>query len=90
MTSDQAQQLVDLMRDRFGGDVEAEPDEDKGSRYQFWVFSPQFKGMTHLQRQDALWKLVEQELSREAQLDVAMIWTFAPGEIDEFIKGISA
>jgi hypothetical protein len=78
------------MRERFGGDVEAEPDQDDGNRYQFWVFSPQFKEMSHLQRQDALWKLVEQELSREEQLDVAMIWTFAPGEIDEFIEGVSA
>ena len=90
MTSEQADQLVASIRARFLGDVEAEPDEDNRNRYQFWVFSPQFAGMSHLERQDELWKIVEQVLPREEQLDVAMIWTFAPGEIDEFIRGVSA
>ena len=90
MTPERVDQLVTSIRERFAGDVEAEPEADNRSRYQFWVFSPQFKGMTHLQRQDELWKIVEQILSREEQLDVTMIWTFAPGEIDEFVRGISA
>src|SRR5688572_30254910 len=72
VTSERADQLVASIRERFVGEVEAEPDADNRNRYQFWVFSPQFKGMTHLQRQDALWKLVEQLLSREEQLDVTM------------------
>jgi stress-induced morphogen len=90
MTQDQAAQLVTAFKARFGGEVEPHPDDNgQSGRFDFSIVSPGFRGMTTLQRQDAVWETVNQVLGREASLDVGMVWAFAPGEIDEWIEGLS-
>jgi len=80
MTQDQVDALADALRKHFGGEVEAEPVNGHG-RYRFSIVSSGFAQMTHLQRQDAIWKIVDQVLARDATLDVSMILAFAPAEL---------
>jgi stress-induced morphogen len=90
MTSEQALRLVDALKQRFGGDVDLHQDEgESNGRYHFSVVSPKFEQMSHLQRQDAIWATVDEVLSREDGLDVAMVWAFAPGEMEEWLKGLA-
>ena len=90
MTQDKAAQLAAAFRDRFGGEVETHPGDDgETGRFDFSVVSPGFTGMSNLQRQDAVWETIDRILSREETLDVGMVWTFAPGEVDEWIRGLA-
>lgn len=88
MTRDQADQLGVALREEFGGDVEVMPEAEAG-RYQFSVLSPGFRGVPTLKRQDAVWSTVDRVLPRDDTFDVAMVWTFAPGEMEEWIEGLS-
>jgi stress-induced morphogen len=72
--------LVQAFRNRFGPQVEAEAVNGHG-RYRFAVVSPQFASMTHLQRQDALWEVVDATLPRPVTLDISLILAFAPNEL---------
>ena len=90
MTADRAARLVTAFEQRFGGQVELYHDDGDNGRFQFSVVSPQFTGLTQLERQDAVWEAVDKVLSREESLDVSMVWTFAPGEMEEWIRGLSA
>jgi stress-induced morphogen len=80
MSPQQVEQLKQEFEKRFQAVVETEPVDGNG-RYRFAVVSPQFESMTHLQRQDALWEVVGQILSREASLDISLILAFSASEI---------
>jgi acid stress-induced BolA-like protein IbaG/YrbA len=80
MTIRQSRILASAFRKDFKADVEAEPQNGHG-RYRFTVVSNQFKKMSHLQRQDALWKVVDKVLPREATMDVSLIIAFTPEEL---------
>lgn len=82
MTQDDADHLAAALRNRFRADVDVERISDR-MRYRFAVVSPDFAQMSQLQRQDAVWNVVDATLSREATLDVSLILTFAPGELAE-------
>lgn len=89
MTREAADRLVAAFRDEFGGEVESFPEDGAPDRYQFTVSSPKLRSMTTLQRQDLVWEVIDRVLSRDDSLDVVMVWTFAPGEINEWIEGLS-
>jgi acid stress-induced BolA-like protein IbaG/YrbA len=80
MTQEQVDSLAAALRERFNADVDAERVGER-MRYRFAVVSPEFTPMTQLQRQDAVWAVVDSTLPREATLDVSLILTFAPGEL---------
>ncbi len=81
MTKAQISALTQAIRKRFAAaKVEAEAVNGHG-RYRIAVISPQFKKMTQLERQDALWAIVDKTLPREATLDISLILAFAPTEL---------
>lgn len=87
MTQDQADRLAAVFREQFGGEVETFSEEDDPCRFQFTISSPKFQELTTLQRQDAVWEVIDRALSRDDSLDVVMVWAFAPGEINEWLQG---
>lgn len=80
MTQEQVDSLAAALRERFRGEVEVERIGER-MRYRFAVVSSEFMPMTQLQRQDAVWAVVDSTLPREATLDVSLILTFAPSEL---------
>jgi len=80
MTTTQAQALKGALRKKFAGKVRAERVDGRG-RYRFAVVSPRFARMAHLKRQDAIWKVVDATLPRQATLDISLILAFAPKEL---------
>jgi hypothetical protein len=80
VTQDQADVLARVFRERFGAQVDVEAVNQRG-RYRFAVVSPQFREMTHLQRQDALWQVADATVPRDASLDISLILAFAPEEL---------
>ena len=79
MTRDNAESLAEALRKTFEADVEMELVNPSG-RYRFAVVSPRFQEMTQLARQDEIWRLVDETMSREATLDITLILAFAPDE----------
>jgi acid stress-induced BolA-like protein IbaG/YrbA len=79
VTQEQANSLAEALRGRFQAEVDVEQVGDR-MRFRFGVVSPQFSQMTQLQRQDAVWQVVDATLPREATLDVSLILTFSPAE----------
>lgn len=82
MTGKESEMILGALQQRFDAEVDIEPVNGDG-RYRLAVVSPQFRTMTQLQRQDAIWSLVDQTLSRQATLDISLILAFAPGELAE-------
>jgi len=80
MTREDCERLAEALRVKFGGTVEYEPVNDAG-RYRFAVVSPRFENMAHLERQDAIWPIVDQTLDRAATIDVSLILAYAPTEL---------
>jgi stress-induced morphogen len=80
MTKVQAQELVQALKKKFHGHVEEELVSRPG-RYRFAIKSKAFANMPQLQRQDAIWKIVDKTLPREAILDISIILAFAPAEL---------
>ena len=80
MTPEQANELCDAFRSRFGGEAETEPVNGHG-RYRFALVSDRFSGVPQLTRQDEAWKFVDDTLPREAGLDISLILIFAPAEL---------
>lgn len=80
MTQDELDGLVAAIKAAFSAEVEIEQVDPKG-RYRLGVVSASFEGMTQLQRQDAIWDLVDTKLSREASLDVSLILAYTPSEL---------
>ena len=82
MTQEDADRLAAALRERFRAEVDVERIGDR-LRYRFAAVSPDFAQMPQLERQDAVWNVVDATLPREASLDVSLILTFAPGELAE-------
>ena len=82
MTQQEVDQLADALRRQFNAEVEAEPVNGNG-RYRFAVVSPEFEQMNQLQRQDAIWAVVDATLPRLATLDISLILAFSPTELAE-------
>jgi acid stress-induced BolA-like protein IbaG/YrbA len=80
MTSAQVKTLKAALIKKFSGKVDAEKVNGHG-RYRFAVVSPRFDRMAHLKRQDAIWKVVDSTLPRQAILDISLILAFAPKEL---------
>ncbi len=80
MTSQERDGLVEALKQRFAAQVDFELVGDNG-RYRFAVVSPQFDGMPHLARQDAIWLVVDEVLSREASIDVSLILAYSPADL---------
>ena len=82
MTRYRVKQLSEALRQRFNAEVEVER-VGEGGRYRFAVIAPRFGKMTQLQRQDAVWEVVDAILPREATLDISLILTYAPRDLAE-------
>ena len=48
--------------------------------YRIHVLAPQFKNMTHSERQNVVWRIAEKALSPDDQLRISMIVTLANDE----------
>jgi len=81
MTRKEVDLLSRTLKKHFGGKVEFEAVNGYG-RYRFALTSKRFEGMTQLQRQDAVWAIVDQVLSREGALGVSIILAFAPADLN--------
>ena len=82
MTKQEADVLADALRRRFNADVEVRPVNGNG-RYRFAIVSQGFQQMSQLQRQDAVWEVVDATLPRAATVDVSLILAFSPTELAE-------
>lgn len=81
------------LRDRISKDLNAEVEIDasEGSRqYTLWVVSGTFSKLSHLQRQDLVWSLVDEVCSREESMMIMLIMTYAPGEMAEFVDALGS
>lgn len=76
----EAEQLAECLRQRFAAEVEFE--EVSHRRYRFAIVSEQFRGMPHLTRQDQIWKVVDEAISREQTMGISLILAFDPSEIE--------
>ncbi len=82
MTRQDVDKLTDALKQRFEATVEVEQVGPNG-RFRFAVVSPQFRDMPQLDRQDAIWSVVDEALPREATLDVSLILAYAPEELEK-------
>jgi hypothetical protein len=80
MTKATAKKLAAEIKKRFAADVEVEQIDPKG-RFRFNVASPRFEKMPHLKRQDLLWDVVDEVLSRQDTIDISLILAYAPSEL---------
>jgi hypothetical protein len=81
------ERLRDQLKADLAADVDIEP-LDEGPPFLLTVFSDHFKNLTHLQRQDRVWAIVDATCGREDSLLISMILTYAPGEIEAFVEGL--
>lgn len=80
MTQQQIDAVVQSLRQQFGEEVEAEAVNNQG-RYRLAVISPQFEGMPHHERQQAMWSVVDTVLDRPTSMDISLILAFAPSDL---------
>jgi stress-induced morphogen len=80
MKSAELKKLVGAIKKKFKGKVRSEK-VDKAGRYRLEVVAPGFGKLTQLQRQDQVWEVVDEVLSREATLDISLILTYSPAEL---------
>jgi stress-induced morphogen len=80
MTQQDANVLADALRRAFQAEVDVELINGK-DRFRFGVVSSRFQSMTQLERQDAVWEVVDKTLPQQATLDISLILTFAPGDL---------
>ena len=81
------EKLRERLQTDLAADVDFEP-LDAPSRFLLTVFSPEFKNLSHLQRQDRVWAIVDETCTREETMMISMILTYAPGEIEAFVEGL--
>ena len=87
MNSFPLRKLIDALRKRFGAKVEFDKEVVGGmERFSFYLVSPRFKSLSHLKRQDAVWKVIDSVLSREEALQVSAVLVLVPGEIESLVK----
>ena len=77
-----AKRLVAAFRDEFGGRIEAER-TGTGDRCRFAVISPKFEEMETFDCQDAVWDVADRVLGREEVVQITLIFTYAPSELNE-------
>lgn len=82
MTDRDVDTLRRALAEAFDAEVDATAVNGNG-RYRFAVLSNRFAGMPQLDRQDAIWRVVDEALSRAAVLDISLIFAFAPDEIEQ-------
>ncbi len=82
MTPQDAERVVNALRDGLRAEVESEMINGRG-RYRFSVVSPMFENVPHTQRQDRVWAAVDQVLRRDDTLDISLILAYAPSELAE-------
>lgn len=51
--------------------------------YRILVISPSFRKLGHFERQDLVWKIIENTLGRDERLHVSIIRTLTPSEAEE-------
>lgn len=72
--------VADLFRKELTARVDVEPVSGT-KRYRLAVMSKQFDKMDHLDRQDRLWDLVDQVLTKKQSRTISLILAFAPKEL---------
>lgn len=82
MTRQEADLLAGALKQRFDAEVEVQPVNGNG-RYRFAVVSMQFQQLNQLQRQDAVWEVVDATLPRPATLDISLVLAFSPNELQK-------
>lgn len=84
MTKAQAAKLKAELTKAFDATkVEVEQVDAKQGRYRFAIISPEFNKIPHLTRQDQIWEVVDQVLSRESADDITLILAYAPDELEQ-------
>jgi stress-induced morphogen len=81
MTPKERDRTVGALSKAFAAEVGAERVGRPG-RYRFTVVSEKFAKMSQLARQDAVWKVIDEILSREASMDVSLILAYAPKDLE--------
>ena len=81
MTQQDANAIAQLLEKEFAGRVELE--DVGGGRYRFAIVSERFAAMSQLQRQDIAWSAVDGAISRDKSLDISLIVTLAPDEVEQ-------
>lgn len=84
MSDRRRKKLVDVLKKQFGGKIHSEEVNSKG-RFRLEMVSPKFRKMSQLQRQDAVWAVVDKAvadgtLPREVVLDISLILTYSPAD----------
>ena len=82
MTKRDAESLADALRRKFSAEVEVQAVNGNG-RYRFAIVSQDLQRMNQLERQDAIWEVVDATLPRNATIDVSLILAFSPAELAE-------
>ena len=80
MTAQEAENLARLLRERFNAQVDYEEVNSNG-RYSFAVVSEQFHGVPHLTRQDRIWKVIDEVLSKEDTMGISLVLAFDPSDL---------
>ena len=80
MTHQESEVLAEGLRRRFGAEVEAE--QVAAGRFRFTVVSPKFVDVPQLRRQDEAWEVVDAAITRELALDISLILTYSPDELE--------
>jgi hypothetical protein len=80
-----AVRLRNALLAEFGGEAEAER-TGTGDRCRFAVVSPRFEGVEGLDQQDMAWDVAERVLDRKEVVQVTLILTYAPSELDTPIE----
>jgi stress-induced morphogen len=81
MTPKERDKMAAALSKAFAAEVGTERVGRPG-RYRFTVVSEKFAKMAQLARQDAIWKIVDETLSREASMDVSLILAYAPKDLE--------
>jgi hypothetical protein len=81
MTREKAEVLAGAFAKRFIAHVEIE--EISPGRFRFNIFSKHYGDITHFDRQDQAWEVVDQILmTREEADDISSILTIGPEDVD--------
>lgn len=72
--------LKRALRDKFDADVDVQK-TDRWSRYHFAVVSEKFNRVSPMKRQDRIWDVVDEVLTRDEWLKIGLIYAYAPKEL---------
>lgn len=80
MTQQDADALARVLHDHFAAHVDLE--EVAHGRFRYTLVSPQFTNMAHLERQDRVWEVIDQNVTRDQTLDISLVLTLAPDDCE--------